>query len=437
MTRRTRASLVCVWLLAAWPAAGASAQETSGLAKPAPALPQWLEVSGDYRVRFESVDGARFQAGNDDAYVLNRLRLGATLLAAASWRVVVQAQDSRVFLKTPAPAGPPFRDVIDARLAFVEIGARVDAPVTARIGRQELAFGEQRLIGTADWLNTGRTFDAARVTLKRSRATVDAFAGYVVRVMPEQLNRPDAGNLLYGVNIVAPHLLPGVIVEPYVIGHRAPNQAQETGGHDTGYSTTMGARWTAAGLTRVDAGAEVAGQIGSIGADSIRAWAGHWALGFTFVEARRTPRLFAEYNYASGDDNRGDGRRQTFDQLYPTGHDKLGLADQVGWKNIHHARSGIEIRPSARTTASVRYHSWWLSSSADALYDAAGSIVVAGDAARGRHVGQEVDAQATFTAPHKLRLAAGYAHIFPGALLLAATGGHAYSFPYLSISAGF
>jgi len=40
------------------------------------------------------------------------------------------------------------------------------------------------------------------------------------------------------------------------------------------------------------------------------------------------PRIFLEYNYASGTAN----PRQlggTFDQLYPSGHDKFGLADQV------------------------------------------------------------------------------------------------------------
>src|SRR5207245_717831 len=79
---------------------------------------------------------------------------------------------------------------------------------------------------------------------------------------------------------------------------------------------------------------------------------------------------FGEYNYASGDDNRHDGRRQTFDQLYATGHDKFGLADQVGWRNIHHLRSGIEIHPSPRVLATARYHSWLLDTTAAGLYHA-------------------------------------------------------------------
>ena len=66
---------------------------------------------------------------------------------------------------------------------------------------------------------------------------------------------------------------------------------------------------------------------------------------FTF-----TPRLVAEYNYASGDANPTDGRRGTFDQLYPTAHDKYGLADQVGWRNMHDVRVRSRVEALAETS---------------------------------------------------------------------------------------
>src|SRR5688572_1409875 len=78
------------------------------------------------------------------------------------------------------------------------------------------------------------------------------------------------------------------------------------------------------------------------------AWAGHWVLGYTLPTVPSKPRLVAEYNYASGDKDPADGQRGTFDQLYPTPHDKYGLADQVGWRNIHNARAGVEFKPSAK-----------------------------------------------------------------------------------------
>jgi hypothetical protein len=400
--------------------------------------PSWLQAGGEYRFRIESVDGARFQAGNDDSYTLSRLRLGLTLQPAASWRFVLQAQDSRVFLKNQHPSRPPFRDVIDARLAYAEFTTTSKTGVSARVGRQELAFGEQRLIGTADWLNTGRTFDAFRATVRHAKVVADAFAGYVVSARADRFDRPDPGNVLYGVNLVLADLVPHATVEPYVFGRRAPNQTTEAGAGAVLHSGTMGVRWMPKAPGNVDAGSEIAAQIGSMGADRVRAWAGHWTLGYRLPDRLYQPRIAGEYNYASGDRDRHDGRRNTFDQLFATGHDKYGLSDQVGWKNVHHLRGGVELHPTKKLLTTVRYHSWWLASIQDALYDAGGALVVrAADGSAGRHVGQELDVQAVLSAPGKAKVAAGYAHLFPGGFLEHATDGHAYSYPYISFNVGF
>jgi len=113
-----------------------------------------------------------------------------------------------------------------------------------------------------------------------------------------------------------------------------------------------------------------------VGSDSIAAWAGHALIGRTKPIGTRTYRAFGEYNYASGDDTPADGIRGAFDRLYPTPHDKYGLADQVGWKNIHHLRTGMELRLRPKLALGGGYHSFWLASGTDALYSA-GSAVIA------------------------------------------------------------
>jgi hypothetical protein len=145
-----------------------------------------------------------------------------------------------------------------------------------------------------------------------------------------------------------------------------------------------------------------------------------------------TPKLTGEYNYASGDKDPNDGVRHTFDQLFPTPHDKYGLADQVGWKNIHHARSGFEFTPLKGMPISANYHSWWLAEPRDGLYNV-GSAVIARipTGAVNRHVGQEIDVQVSKALFPQLQVAAGYAHIVPGGFLKEATPGASYSHPYV------
>ena len=110
---------------------------------------------------------------------------------------------------------------------------------------------------------------------------------------------------------------------------------------------TIGLRWIGKFPLGWDYDTEIAKQVGSLGNDQVSAWAGHWLLAYTLARAPFTPRLLAEFNYASGDGNPTDGKRNTFDQLYPSAHDLYGLADQVGWKNIEHLRTGVEFKPKA------------------------------------------------------------------------------------------
>jgi hypothetical protein len=183
---------------------------------------------------------------------------------------------------------------------------------------------------------------------------------------------------------------------------------------------------------RLDYGVEMALQRGSLGAEDVRAWAGHWQL----RESLPVPgalKLTGEYNFASGDRDPADGVRGTFDQLYPTPHDKTGLADQIGWKNIHHARAGLELTPLKGLPVTTNYHSWWRAEERDAVYNV-GNAVLAAPTAAERHVGQEIDVQVARALTPQIQFAAGYAHIVPGAFLKSTTPGASYSHPYVMVT---
>src|SRR5690606_39763271 len=57
----------------------------------------------------------------------------------------------------------------DLRLAYVELGDPENKTFGLRAGRQELVFGEMRLIGHLNWANTARSFDAVRGTRSEER----------------------------------------------------------------------------------------------------------------------------------------------------------------------------------------------------------------------------------------------------------------------------
>lgn len=421
------------------PAPAPAAQVTTAKASPkAPlpnrlndVLPKWIRVRGELRERMEGFDSLGFVPNRDDTYWLTRLRLNATVQPTPMFGVTVQTQDARVADKTVGPTGAPFRDQFDLRMAYAEVGA-AKSKVAVRAGRQELVYGDQRLLGHVSWSNTARTFDAGKVMLRGKAFSLDVFGGSVVNIRDTAFNKSTfSTSQFYGAYGVAPKLVPKGTVEPYVFYKIAFNQRSELGVLGDLKSTTMGARWVGAMPAHLDYNVEMAAQRGSLGADDISAWAGHWMLRDT-VTTKYALKVFGESNYASGDSNAKDGTRGTFDQLYPTGHDKYGLADQVGWKNMKNVRAGLEVTPHKGLVVSGSYHSIWVAKKSDALYNAAGAVLarVAGGAASS-HVGQEIDAQATYALTPQISLGAGYAHIVTGKFLKQATPGASYSAPYV------
>jgi hypothetical protein len=390
----------------------------------------WLQVRGEFRARIEAFSGGGF-ADSDDAYWMDRFRLTATARPNESVAFVVQAQDARAFDKTTGSQNVPLRDTLDLRLAYGEFGSTN----VLRVGRQELAFGEQRLLGHVSWLNTARSFDGARYTLKRKALQLDAFAASVVTIRPDAFDKSGNGNALFGLYGSAGTLIPKHVIEPYFFWRQSRGLTAEHGGVADLRQATTGVRLLGKLPSAFDWGTEMAVQTGSVGADDVMAWAGHWTLGKTLNDLTGKPRLFAEFNHASGDGNPTDGTRGTFDQLYPTPHDKYGLADQVGWRNINHARGGVEIKPAPKWQVNGSYHSWWLASATDAFYSAGGAAVarsITGSA--GRHVGQELDAQMAYAYSPQLQIAAGYAYLIPGQFLERTTPGHSYQYPFVMIT---
>jgi hypothetical protein len=401
-------------------------------------LPGWLRFSGEYRARFEGPTGIGFREGRDDAYLLNRVRIAATVQPAPWLKLVAQGQDARVFWNDVVPNAPPYQASMDLRMAYIELGDIESRPLSLRAGRQELLFGEQRVIGPVNWSNTSRTFDALRATFRYGGWRVDAFAATVVVIRDDVFDRSTAGNNLHGVYASTDKLVPQATFQPYVLWRLAPRLTAESGERGNLDLKTVGLRWVGKLPAGFDYNLEMAGQTGGLASDSARAWGGHWLLGFTIARARWQPRLIAEYNYATGDDDPRDGRRNTFDPLYPTAHDKYGLTDQVGWRNIHHLRWAVEAKPQPKLTVIANLHASWLASPRDALYNSGGAAVARSpDGSAGRHVGKDVNVQAAYALSRNLQIAGGVGRLIPGEFLKKASPGHAYLFPFVMLNYGF
>jgi hypothetical protein len=398
-------------------------------------LPRWLRFSGEERARVEGLTGIGFRPA-EDLWLLNRLRLN---LEARPWRwlkFTFQAQDARAFGQNTRPAPATQKNAIDLRQGYVDLGSE-HGPATLRAGRQPLAFGEGRLLGDPSWSNVGRAFDAARLSLRHGKVKADLFTGVVVKVTPGGWDHPAPGEHLHGLYATLDRVAAGATLDAYVLWRLAHDFQSERGGVGHLSAQTTGFRLVGKLPGSIDYGVEAAGQTGSIAGDRVRAWAGHWLVGYTLADTRHKPRLFTEYNRASGDADPRDGRRGTFDPLFPAPHDKYGLADLFTWANLAHWRGGAEYTLREGLVLSGAYNSFWLANLGDGLY--AGGKVIAHDPdhSAGGHVGREADFQMMWTATRTTSVNAGYARLFPGVFLKHATPGAPLNYMFAGIAHRF
>jgi hypothetical protein len=397
------------------------------------------------RVRFESrKNNIRFNDDLDndtDEWLLNRIRVGLKLAPSSKVAFYGQLQDAREFDSTRvSPIGDSNieESLLDVRQASVEVADYKSHPLGVKIGRQELSYGDERLVGAFDWNNIGRVFDAAKVRWQEKKFSVDAFFANVVLnnafsrkedTFDDEADTADDFYGLYG-QCLAPR---SQLVEAYAL-YREKEDAEFDG--PAREIWTFGSRVKSKPVTApFDYNAEAVFQTGEItnpGAAANRRFGDNatndvvdhlaYALvvggGYTLADTPWQPRFGAEYNYASGDEDPADGENGTLDNLYPTNHKFFGYMDEFAWKNMHNPLVSLTVQPSPKLKTSLFYRWYWLAEDRDFWYRATQAPNAPGrrNAAGGAdsYVGSEIDLALWWNITKKFAVHGGYSHFFAG-----------------------
>jgi hypothetical protein len=401
-------------------------------------LPSWLRLGGEYRDRLEGPIGIGYQ-GTNDFYLLDRFRLSVAIEPKDWLKFYGEVQDSRIFFNQHIANANPFEDSWTLWQGYAQVGSSTAGWVDALAGRQALAFGDERVIGPSNWLNVGRTFDVARIDVHHPGYQVAVFASSVVPGSNTYLHRAIPGNNFYGIYGSLTNIIPRATFEPYVLWRLAPGNfaLPETVGRGHLNEVTIGLHLKGTLPAEFDYDTEFDGQKGSLGAFSIGAWAGYAGVGKMFPNVVAAPRVFIEGNYASGTKNPAGRDWNTFDQLYPSNHDKYGFTDQVGRRNLVQFRVGVEENVGKKWKFKQAFAGFWLATSHDNFYASSGAIAVSAHPGANRHIGNEADLIGEYQMNKGLNFGFGYARLFAGAFLKTATEGHDYSYPFAYVEYNF
>ena len=367
----------------------------------------------EQRFRNEFKHGLGFDHDKDDEYLLSRTRVWLEGQLGRHLDFRVEGRDARVWdAEMLGHDHPVFEDNFDLFQAYLTV--HLAKQLKVRVGREMLAFDDQRLVGGFLWANTSRSFDTIHAIYENDAARVDLGVARVVLVKPDNANGHDHDDDFYYLHATAKKTPIEQMLASAFLYYRATKDkafAQRD-------QFTAGARlWGKVPDTGFDYDFTGAYQFGeaeylSGSHGDINAFALHGEVGHTF-DAPWQPRWSVEGNWASGDSRPGMGSMRTFDQLFPTNHGKYGIADLVGWKNQRNVGTHLKAKPRKSVSPSLSYFAFWVDSSDDALYNAGGAGIVTDTSGASDHfVGHEIDAQIAYTPKKNVTLSTGIGYFF-------------------------
>ncbi|MBI4248525.1 MAG: alginate export family protein [Elusimicrobia bacterium] len=385
-----------------------------------------LNFGGQLRLRYESMSLSQYAppAGRPalDQFSL-RTRLGAGGSPAEGVRVFVNIQDSRV-AGSEASVSANSKNV-DLHEAWLEMTGLWALPLDLKAGRQELIYGDQRMISTLDWDASGRAWDGLRLRWKKDLWQADFFSAVTREAAGPKQDEVFTG--LYATLQAAPeHELDFYLLSRTSAAVNSGNLRERSLG-----MRMKGRReaW--------DYSAETACQFGSKGGKNLRAWALAATAGYK-LDSKFSPRIGLEYDFASGDSDPSDATSGTFEPPYPFGHTYQGLADVFSWKNAHDLALRTSAAPREGWTVALDLHHFLLASSKDAWYGPSNAAITRdATGSAGKTVGHELDFHVKTAVRKAVKLWFGYSRFFAGPYVARTVGGRDKDWAFFQATVDF
>jgi hypothetical protein len=428
------------------------------------AFDKW-DLGGQIRARGEhkeyfathgaAVDFAAKGDPNNTYFLLReKIHIGYSLEPWMTFFVEGRDSSSRSDDRAPNPDA----DAVDLYQAYVKFGGPPSSPLSLKIGRQELRYGDELLIGRSDFNNIPRTFDAVKARYENDGLKLDVFTAHRVIARANAFNEDNQHELFSAIYGETKTWVPMHDVQLYFL-------ARNVDSRDPHFTLPLNSIpsprdiYTAGGriesladaLPRWDYNVEGAYQFGrfknTLTSPSQKqdAFATHLAGGYTWRDATLTPRVGVEYNFASGDNDPNDRTHRTFDNLSPSNHRPYGLMDFVSWQNIHDACLTTLIKPINHLSITNEVHGFWLADTHDFFYNLTGVARKTGGygikPGAGSFLGVEYDFLASYNISTFANVQLGYGHFFVGDYVkdsLATVGGAKdANWVYLQLTANF
>ena len=365
-------------------------------------------INGELRFRPEFRVNADFNKAVDDtqSFYGQRIRLGVDAKMNPDLSAFLQIQDRRNWGDDNVLTDSG--EALDFHQAHVTLKNINGLPLDLKVGRQELNYGDQRLVGGFGWSNQGRAFDAIKLMYSHEIVDIDLWTAKVVEINSDTDASPKSSGQdtdFYGIySTFKSNPVPDGNLQAYLLYkyEGATNLSEYTLGAKLAGKETR---------TGIDYTGELAYQFGDNDQIDISAYALAIEGGYIIPNVAWSPRVALEYDYATGSDS-GD-EDNTFDNLYPTNHLRYGYMDYQSWMNMSDIALKVSAKPSDKCWLYLAYHMFSLAEEKDNWYAANGATKLTGNIGEDE-VGQEIDLVTRHTFNSNLKVEAGVSQFFAG-----------------------
>ena len=333
-----------------------------------------LSIGGDVRLQAWSFNNANFgDNGPDQSYLYQRVLLHADLNISNNFRLFSQIgsmhTQGKDFIIPDIDV-----DKLSMRLLFADIKFKVGTNFLLRVGRQELSYGDSRMMSFREGPNIRLSYDGLKLTLRENNLQGDFF---VVRPMVNNKgvfdNKTSDEELVYATywtykskkNLNLDFYYFGLEKDEvfYFDYSNINKESRHTLGFRIGQSNTPLFHNT-----------EVSYQFGKFGNENIQAFQQITQLGYQFKEVKCAPSFLIQEFIHSGDKDQDDGTINTFRTISarPSTGSKFGFASS----NAIILMPEVNISPANALTLKARYMWIWRYSTSDIIYNPGNSSIM-------------------------------------------------------------
>jgi Alginate export len=403
---------------------------------------EWVtDIGGEFRLRVLSEENRRLNGKFND-YDLVRTRVFVNSAYDKRFRIYAEFIDANSEGEDEPPLATDVNRT-DLQNLFADIRlltCEEDRSLTLRAGRQELLYGNQRLISPPDWSNTRRSWEGFKLLWQSKDWSIDGFwTRPIVPVDPAGFDHGNSARQFGGTYGTYKGYKDQVLDLYYLVllEEDIPVPGRPKGVVGSGNLHTLGSRWQGKAdpwLWEFEGALQFGEQLFRTRVAGM-ATAG---VGRKFDHCWK-PELWFYYDYASGDRDPTDDHDGTFNPLFPLGHKYFGYLDIVGRQNIHDLNVLGTLQPHEKLTLTAWYHVFRLDQARDALYGVTpGSVQRRDPTGRaGTDVGQEIDLLSEFVVGPHCFFQVGYSHFFSGEFIQRTGFGGDAEFVYTQIYVRF